>query len=535
MPKNMNQNNSMLFQNLQRIMDAERVLDCAILAAETKFESVSKIKSKKAAYEAMLLVADKLRVSNAFDNSDEFYQVYQQMDDHTDWERLLYDGLNTDRSRTPLVPGVLFSVMMGHIKNDTKTILIPEAEKFVPNLKTVVCSYNSCQFTLTSTNALFVRAMERMFAGYDNVTVLNASIYAYGFLNEKYDLILSVPTFGGRELAEDSKNFICRESDMVALENLLLHLTVSGRLVIVMPARIAFAGGKVGDLRKFVMQMYKLEEISQLPNGIFQNTGIKTHLLVVANGRTDDVIVRKYEAVDKKKKREPVGALKLKEDTFVMMEELEENGDWSIDKLLVQQNDELMNYQNSKIRKAVLGEVAEIFRGKSVNRKDENGAIGVVNISNIGQYEIDYDRLDKLDEEERKVMNYVLREGDVVIPARGTTIKSAVFHEQSYLCIASSNVIVIRPDMKKLNSVFLKIYIDSPIGNALIGSLQQGMTLINMSYKDLRLLEIPFPSMAEQESLAKEYEEAYQVYIKTISKAERQWAQVLTKLQCFKP
>ena len=55
-----------------------------------------------------------------------------------------------------------------------------------------------------------------------------------------------------------------------------------------------------------------------------------------------------------------------------------------------------------------------------------------MNISNIGQYEIDYDGLDKLEEEERKVANYILQDGDVLLPARGTAIRTAVFREQSY-------------------------------------------------------------------------------------------------------
>lgn len=36
-----------------------------------------------------------------------------------------------------------------------------------------------------------------------------------------------------------------------------------------------------------------------------------------------------------------------------------------------------------------------------MEEKDTNGDIGVVNISNIGQLEVDYSSLDKLDEEER--------------------------------------------------------------------------------------------------------------------------------------
>ena len=50
--------------------------------------------------------------------------------------------------------------------------------------------------------------------------------------------------------------------------------------------------------------------------------------------------------------------------------------------------------------------------------------------------------------------NYLLQEGNVLLPARGTAIRTAVFHEQTYPCIVSSNVIVIRPDQKNLDGYY---------------------------------------------------------------------------------
>ncbi|MCR4638245.1 restriction endonuclease subunit S [Ruminococcus sp.] len=519
--------------SLRGTMNIEDALVGAMLVAEMKMKYKQKSLSKEDAYESMLLVADELHTANPFKSQDDFYRAFLQMDDAPDWEALLYNALKYERMGLIITPEVLLSQMTTFIKGSTKTVLIAEAEKFVPHLKATVDEHISCEFTLTSSNALFARIIERMFVDYENVTVINTNIYSYGFLNEKYDLILSVPTFGGRDLANDLSNFMCREYDMVALENLLLHIAPTGRLVIVMPARITFAGGRVNDLRKFVMQMYKLEEIAELPDGIFQNTGIKTFLIVISDGRTEDVIVRSYEAAGRKTKRGPVESLELTDDTFVMVEELEEIGDWNIDKLLAKQDEEFMRYQASDRRKIQLGEVAEIFRGKSVTKKDASGSIGVVNISNIGQYEIDYNSMDKLDEEERKVQNYILQDGDVVLPARGTAIRTAVFREQSYPCIASSNVIVIRPKSDLISSTYLKLFIDSPIGNSMISSLQQGMTVMNISYKDLKLLEVPFPTLEEQEIVANEYEQAYQNYIETISTAEKQWKETLNRLQDF--
>ena len=67
----------------------------------------------------------------------------------------------------------------------------------------------------------------------------------------------------------------------------------------------------------------------------------------------------------------------------------------------------------------------------------------------------------------------------------------------------------------------------------MISSLQQGMTVMNISYKDLKVLEIPFPPLAEQERIAKEYKESYTEYVKSISEAEKRWNDTLGKLQKF--
>ena len=522
----------MYYNALRGAMAPTRMLEGALLVAETKAQNNNENMEKEAAYEAMLVVADKLRVQNPFPDVDTFYQAYKSLSDTPDWERMLYQYLSFEGMYTILAPAPLTEEMMSHIEGG-QTVLIAEGEKFVPNLKSTVDAHLDVEFTITSQNLLCEKVLERVFEGYMNVKVIVADIYKYGFINDKFDRIISIPNFAGRDLAEDASNFMCRETDMVALENLLLHISASGELVIVMPGRITFAGGHVNDLRKFVVQMYKLGMIAELPDGIFQNTGIKTYLITVSTGRTEDIVIRKYVAVERKTKRGPVEKMEVGDDTFAMREELEDIGDWNIDKLLTQQDDEFMRYQASDLKKIPLGEVAEIFRGKSVAKKDSTGSIGVVNISNIGQYEIDYDGLDKLDEEERKVANYILREGDVLLPARGTAIRTAVFHKQKYPCIASSNVIVIRPDPKMLDSTYLKIFIDSPIGNSLISSLQQGMTVMNISYKDLKMLDVPFPTIEDQKQVAYEYENSYQDYIQSISEAEQRWKDTLSKLQNY--
>lgn len=329
---------------------------------------------------------------------------------------------------------------------------------------------------------------------------------------------------------DEDSTFICREYDMIAAENLALHLKSEGLLSIVLPAKITFGGGRVKELREFLQSMYCIKEIADLPSGIFENTGVKTYLLTITTGRTDEVTIKRYSSDTENPRRDGINKLIVTDDTFVLEDELVDMGDWNIDRIFEAQDEDWIKFQESNIKKQELGTVATIFRGKAVNKKDPTGNIAVVNISNIGEYEIDYAGLDHL-EEERKVSNYLLQDGDLLIPARGTAIRVAIFKEQPYPCIASSNVIVIRATDESLSTVFLKLFFDSPLGRKMLVSRQQGTAVMNISYKELNNIEIPLPSVEEQKAIAEEYTREFEVYKKSIQEAENRWGSTLARLQ----
>ena len=370
-----------------------------------------------------------------------------------------------------------------------------------------------------------------MFIDNDMVDVKQTSIYEYEFTAEKYDLILAVPIFGVRDVADESSTFICREYDMIAAENLALHLRSDGILAIVLPAKITFGGGRIKELREFLQSMYCIKEIAALPAGIFENTGVKTYLLTITTGRTDEVVIKRYATETGNPRKNGASKLLVQDDTFVLEDELTDMGDWNVDRIFESQDEDWIKFQESNVKKQELGTVASIFRGKAISRKEPTGTIGVVNISNRGDYEIDYSNLDHIDEEARKVNNYLLKTGDLLIPARGTAIRVAIFEEQPYPCIASSNVIVIRAVDESLSTTYLKLFFDSPLGRKMLVTRQQGTTVMNISYKELNNLEIPLPSMEEQKQIAEKYVEELEIYKKSIEAAENRWHSVLAELQ----
>lgn len=481
-------------------------------------------------YELMRNVADEFEVPNPFTDRRRFLDVYRTLADFEDvtWSDILEYG---DRRAKFRVPEALVDEMEKNFIEGFQEVLIPEAEKFSPCLERIVMTHNDSHFTLTTMDSFYYKVLTEMFSDNDMVDVKQTSIYEYEFTSEKFDLILAVPVFGVRDKADEDSTFICREYDMIAAENLSLHLKSEGILSIVLPARITFGGGRVKELREFLQSMYCIKEIADLPSGIFENTGVKTYLLTITTGRTDEVTIKRYIADTDNPRKDGVSKLIVSDDTFVLEDELTDMGDWNIDRIFESQDEDWIKFQESNVKKQELGTVAIIFRGKAVNKKDPNGNIAVVNISNIGEYEIDYAGLDHLDEEERKVTNYLLQDGDLLIPARGTAIRVAVFKEQPYPCIASSNVIVIRATDDSLSTVYLKLFFDSPLGRKMLVTRQQGTAVMNISYKELNNIEIPLPSIEEQKAIAEEYTRELEVYKKSIQEAENRWNSILAKLQ----
>ena len=232
---------------------------------------------------------------NVFPTSKDAFKVYGMMRDidFVDWEEVL-GALDYQTRGLMHVPHTIISLLKERIEPDIKNVLVCEGEKFTPYLGSIIDENPYANYTITTRSEAYKTILEYAFAERSNVTVLFTDIYTYGFDNNRYDLILSVPDFGRRLVVDLDQKFMCREYEMVAAENLLFHLNRSGRLLIVLPARVTYAAGNVKQLRDFIQEMYKLEEIAELPEGSFDGTGIKTYLFSITTGTTDDVTIRRY-------------------------------------------------------------------------------------------------------------------------------------------------------------------------------------------------------------------------------------------------
>ena len=126
-----------------------------------------------------------------------------------------------------------------------------------------------------------------------------------------------------------------------------------------------------------------------------------------------------------------------------------------------------------------------------------------LNVAGIKGNEISND-IPNLLEIDDKAMSLCLKEDDVVISMPiSTTPKVAVAKNiKSKKIIPASNLYIIRPDLSKIDSIFLKMLLESKTALDLIYTFNQGMML---SVDFLKGLEIPLPSLQEQRLIAEKY------------------------------
>lgn len=362
-----------------------------------------------------------------------------------------------------------------------------------------------------------------------NVNFITESIYSYRYCENKYDLIIAVPKFGTISDAFLRSQMIASSWDLMATEILLKSLNEKGVLKVILTPKIIFSGGKDSKFRKYLLDNYKLLEIADLPAGLFNNvTMVKTVLLTLSTGTSDKIQVKKYVSDKPLARNTECTSLNIDKEETISIEELQADDSWNIS-LLLESDDEVTQYKNTGLPMVKLEDIADVFRGKAISKLDSGKKVGVINIADIADNEIDYDKVSFVNDEQQKIIKYLLEDGDILISSRGTTIKVAMFEKQDeqYIPAVNFNVIRIHESAKsKIKSEYLKIFFASSIGQKLLASLQRGGVVMNINAKDLYSLNIPLLSLQEQQKIIDQYNEEFAKYKRTLKQITDKWNNV---------
>ena len=475
---------------------------------------------KNQIFEVMKTVSEKAGLGYFPGDRDYFLELYNIGKDMDILEYAIRTYHN-DRSGMVFVPRLIPTFIANMLDNDqVHNILIAEAEKCLRGLGTFVAQYTNKTIVLTVDTWLMYQVLSTSFEKYLNLQVLHISVYRKLELLPFFDVIFSVPAFGGRLTIEETGNgFISRDTEGIAVQNLLKHLSEIGKLYVVTPAKFTFAGGPMAQLRKWIMDKFSIDAIYSLPEGIFRPyTSIKTYLFCFSSLRAEVV---------------KIGTLDIEEDELclgntkaVSVKEFNQFDDWRIEFFLSEDQEGIKRFIQSETHKVKMKELAETFRGKAIMKNNiKPGEFSILNISNIEDGEILFDSMDTIDEEERKLKRYELVAGDVVITCRGILNKVAVFPTTVRKVIASANVIVIRPK-QDINSEYLKIFLESLVGETLLKSFQRGSTIMNINPSDIGEMEVLIPPLNRQIEIAQHYIKGLLEYRESIRTANSKWTSI---------
>ncbi|WP_339178422.1 N-6 DNA methylase [Paenibacillus sp. FSL R5-0701] len=447
-----------------------------------------------------------------------FYKLYHMGKDID----LLEYGLQTIRQDRVIASlQVHFGVFQTFIEHASRqrngrNWLVTETEKFMEGLSKERVLPEGVRLTLLTDNYIVTVLLKTYYRDQPAVRVIQGSIYQPLQLNEVFDAILSVPNFG---LKLEDHDIRMREAEGAAIQHLTPLLASGGKLVAVLPARMMFQSGSIGEWRLEMNERYPVSAIYVLPEGLFRPyTSVKTYLILFCNEQSvADVRIGRYKLASSILEEDDV--IGYKKAAFQQLE------DWRIELLLDQDSQTLASFQQAAVPKIKLKAAADLFRGKSILKQDlQPGTVSVLNISNLEDGEVKLDQLETIHEEERKVKRYEVLEGDLVMTCRGTQTKLAVFPGHSQMVIASANMIVIR-FREQVNSMYAKMFLESPVGLAFIQSFQRGTTVMNLNPADVGEIEIPLWPMERQLTMSQQYVEEKKLYMETLQAATQRWEQ----------
>ena len=173
-----------------------------------------------------------------------------------------------------------------------------------------------------------------------------------------------------------------------------------------------------------------------------------------------------------------------------------------------------------------LGDIAEVFAGVGISREDtvqrEGEQLPMIGVRDLVDDAVSpIEALDTVgfDKPER-AESYRVQSGDILLTGRGTAMKFGLVGPETEGAVASSNIVVVRPAPGIVGAALYAL-LSSEAYRPKIELLRRGSTtLLSLSAKDLKRLELNLPPLEEQHRIGALVLEARDAYRNAIRAAE---------------
>ncbi len=286
------------------------------------------------------------------------------------------------------------------------------------------------------------------------------------------------------------------------------------------------------EVRKYLVENNYIDTIIGLPQGILPNSRVATSIVILKKNRTNLQSIKMIDASEIFTEHRRYRF--LTQENIAQIMDLYTSDKQTNISFYVEIDDILKNgaylglnrYCAETIENAVaLDDVVDkIFRGYQLGAKEldkltldegEESEYRIINISDIqAEGFVSSDLRPIKADDKKKYDKFLVEDGDIIITAKNTTIKSAIYRSNGdYKAVLSGNLIAIRVNQKKINPYYLKAFIDSESGDMAIKSIQTGTSIITINANSLKDMKVSLLSTEEQEVIGNKYKKNLELII----------------------
>ena len=274
-------------------------------------------------------------------------------------------------------------------------------------------------------------------------------------------------------------------------------------------------------IREYFIENGLIEATVLLPAKLFPGTSIATTLVIFSHGNTNIKMIDAVENFTKEGRRNVLSD----NDISDILDLLKKDGKNSITISIkeIAENDYIINASRylekaPEIKDGVEIEsiVKSIARGAQLrasdfdeNKSNEPTDYRYIMLSNINDGDIYFTDNQYLKDIQPNLKKFCVRNNSIVLTKTGSAdFKSAVVQvAEDTEILATGNMFILEIDETKANPYYLQALFDSELGRALFKSIYVGSVIPTISLEKLRKLEIPLPSIEEQNIIGEKYKE----------------------------
>ena len=396
-----------------------------------------------------------------------------------------------------------------NLLRDKDDILLVGGEMLLDQIPAI--SSGDKKVTIWVIDTLVKELLEIDFADNKNISIKAVDIYKEdGADKTKYKNIVCICPFGLKRRFERGK-YYGNDSSTIAAELLIENnLADGGILTTIMPSKVNFS-----QMEAHFRQNYarNLIEVISLPIGTFSNTGIKTYLYKFSKELSDNLLIS--DSID------TIG------EKYNISDVTNIDSTWDFEKPFKDVDEDVQYVLNKEHKK--LSDISDILRGKPLSKyaKETNTDEDFIylDMRSIKEDGMDFSEAKKYTMEKDLSSEY-LQDGDLLIPNKGNTSKVVLYKNTGKNCIASANLLIIRPDNNFINSEYLLVYLRSTIGQKLIKGLQRGAAMPFINHEDLKGLAVIVPNLPKQDNFIKSYKSKMEKYKQQLEEVQQNITQL---------